>query len=320
MKHTFYIALTLLIFTSCTKEVEIDIPGYAEELVIDGVIETNAPPFVMISKTKDIYAPTDIDAFLNGFVSGATVTVSDGTNTVVLDEWCSDNLPPGAGPIAAQMFGISESELANYHICAYLTLDPSMSGQVGKTYQLTVELDGNTYQASTAIVQPTYFDSVWWKPEPSTPNHGFSWVYLTDPPTKGDAYKWEVKRINIGMDGEPIDQNFKVPFSPVFNDQFFNGLAFEFAYENPFAFETETPEEYLGAIIGDLNSRRGQVSGTETRGPSTVINSMVPLANMFRYVNNLRSMSQGRAVFTMQFDHYEEVPKAVSEEIISKLA
>ena len=135
MKHTFYITLTLLIFTSCTKEVEIDIPGYAEELVIDGVIETNAPPFVMISKTKDIYAPTDIDAFLNGFVSGATVTVSDGTNTVVLDEWCSDNLPPGAGPIAAQMFGISESELANYHICAYLTLDPSMSGQVGKTYQ-----------------------------------------------------------------------------------------------------------------------------------------------------------------------------------------
>ena len=252
MKHTFYIALTLLIFSSCTKEVEIDIPGYAEELVIDGVIETNAPPFVMISKTKDIYAPTDIDAFLNGFVSGATVTVSDGTNTVVLDEWCSDNLPPGAGPIAAQMFGISESELANYHICAYLTLDPSMSGQVGKTYLLTVELDGNTYEASTAIVQPTYFDSVWWKPEPSTPNHGFSWVYLTDPPTKGDAYKWEVKRINIGMDGEPIDQNFKVPFSPVFNDQFFNGLAFEFAYENPFAFETETPEEYLGLYpLGD---------------------------------------------------------------------
>ena len=84
--------------------------------------------------------------------------------------------------------------------------------------------------------------------------------------------------------------------------------------------EVVTPEEYLGDIIGDLNSRRGQVSGTETRGPSTVINSMVPLANMFGYVNNLRSMSQGRAVFTMQFDHYEEVPKAVSEEIISQLA
>ena len=252
MKQIFYIALSLLIFTSCTKEVEIDIPGYEEKLVIDGIIETDAPPFVMISKTKDIYAPTDIDAFLNGFVSGATVTVSDGTNEVILDEWCSDNLPPGAGPIAAEMFGIPESELANYQICAYLTLDPVMFGQVGKTYQLTVNLDGETYEASTTIEQPTHLDSVWWKPEGSTPNHGFSWVFLSDPPAKGDSYKWEVKRINLGLDGEPLDKNFKVPFSPVFNDDFFNGLAFEFAYENPFAFEPDTPEEYLGLYpVGD---------------------------------------------------------------------
>jgi elongation factor G len=84
--------------------------------------------------------------------------------------------------------------------------------------------------------------------------------------------------------------------------------------------EVVTTEEHLGDIIGDLNSRRGQISGTETRGPSTVIDSMVPLANMFGYVNTLRSMSQGRAVFTMLFDHYQEVPKAVSEEVIAKLA
>ena len=84
--------------------------------------------------------------------------------------------------------------------------------------------------------------------------------------------------------------------------------------------EVVTPEEHLGDIIGDLNSRRGQISGTETRGPSTVIDAMVPLANMFGYVNTLRSMSQGRAVFTMLFDHYQEVPKAVSDEVIAKLA
>jgi elongation factor G len=84
--------------------------------------------------------------------------------------------------------------------------------------------------------------------------------------------------------------------------------------------EVVTPEDHLGDIIGDLNSRRGQISGTETRGPSTVIDSMVPLANMFGYVNTLRSMSQGRAVFTMLFDHYQEVPKAVSDEVIAKLA
>ena len=73
--------------------------------------------------------------------------------------------------------------------------------------------------------------------------------------------------------------------------------------------EVVTPEEYMGDIIGDLNSRRGNVSGMDQRGNARVINAMVPLANMFGYVNTLRSMSQGRAQFTMHFDHYEQVPK-----------
>jgi elongation factor G len=76
----------------------------------------------------------------------------------------------------------------------------------------------------------------------------------------------------------------------------------------------------MGDVIGDLNSRRGQISGTEPRGNATVINAMVPLANMFGYVSQLRSMSQGRAQYTMQFDHYEQVPQAVSDEVIAKLA
>ena len=84
--------------------------------------------------------------------------------------------------------------------------------------------------------------------------------------------------------------------------------------------EVVTPEEYMGDIIGDLNSRRGSVTAMESRGNANVINAMVPLANMFGYVNSLRSMSQGRAQYTMQFDHYEQVPQAVSEEIKAKLA
>jgi elongation factor G len=86
------------------------------------------------------------------------------------------------------------------------------------------------------------------------------------------------------------------------------------------AVEVVTPEDYMGDVIGDLNSRRGQIQGTETRGVSTVVNAFVPLANMFKYVDNLRSMSQGRAAYTMQFDHYEAVPAAVSDEIIKKYA
>jgi len=84
--------------------------------------------------------------------------------------------------------------------------------------------------------------------------------------------------------------------------------------------EVVTPEDYMGDVIGDLNKRRGQISGSETRGPNTAINAMVPLANMFGYVNELRSFSQGRATFSMQFDHYDGVPNAVAEEIKSKLA
>jgi len=76
----------------------------------------------------------------------------------------------------------------------------------------------------------------------------------------------------------------------------------------------------MGDVIGDLNSRRGQISATDPRGNATAISAMVPLANMFGYVNTLRSMSQGRAQFTMHFDHYEQVPQAVSDEVRAKLA
>jgi elongation factor G len=84
--------------------------------------------------------------------------------------------------------------------------------------------------------------------------------------------------------------------------------------------EVVTPEDYVGGIIGDLTSRRGQVRGQESRGNASVISAMVPLANMFGYVNNLRSMSQGRAQFTMQFDHYAQAPQGVAEEVKAKFA
>jgi elongation factor G len=84
--------------------------------------------------------------------------------------------------------------------------------------------------------------------------------------------------------------------------------------------EVVTPEEYTGSVIGDLNSRRGHIQGQDMRANANVINAMVPLANMFGYVNVLRSMTQGRATFTMQFDHYEQVPQNVAQEVQAKFA
>ncbi|MEE9300649.1 MAG: elongation factor G [Alphaproteobacteria bacterium] len=84
--------------------------------------------------------------------------------------------------------------------------------------------------------------------------------------------------------------------------------------------EVVTPEEFLGDVMGNLNSRRGHIAGMDTRGNASVINAMVPLANMFGYVNQLRSLTQGRATFTMEFDHYEQVPHTVSEEVQARSA
>ncbi|WP_225008621.1 elongation factor G [Novosphingobium percolationis] len=84
--------------------------------------------------------------------------------------------------------------------------------------------------------------------------------------------------------------------------------------------EVVTPEEFMGDVIGDINSRRGQIQGTDSRGNAQVVEAMVPLANMFGYVNQLRSFTQGRAQYTMQFSHYDEVPANVATELKSKLA
>jgi elongation factor G len=84
--------------------------------------------------------------------------------------------------------------------------------------------------------------------------------------------------------------------------------------------EVVTPEDFTGSVIGDLNSRRGQIQGQDMRGNANVVNAMVPLANMFGYVNTLRSFSQGRASFSMTFDHYAEVPRNVADEVIAKYA
>jgi elongation factor G len=84
--------------------------------------------------------------------------------------------------------------------------------------------------------------------------------------------------------------------------------------------EVVTPEDYLGDVIGDINSRRGQIQGTDSRGNAQSVEALVPLANMFGYVNELRSFTQGRAQYTMQFSHYDEVPANVAEEVKAKLA
>jgi elongation factor G len=84
--------------------------------------------------------------------------------------------------------------------------------------------------------------------------------------------------------------------------------------------EVVVPEEFMGAVVGDLNSRRGRIASMEARGNAQVVRAHVPLGQMFGYATDVRSMSQGRATYTMQFARYEEVPRQIAEEIMAKVA
>lgn len=253
IKLSLYSSLLLFLLSACAKEVNIDIPGFKENFVIDGSIETGFPPIVFLSNSKDIYSPTNLDAYMNGFLTGAVISVSDGSNTVLLDEICTDNLPAGTEPFVSQMLGIPVAELANYHICAYTTFNSSIWGQVGKTYHLNVQYQGKTYTSSSTIDYPTALSNLYWKADKDYTDWGFSWATLADNPSKYDAYKWEVKVLYANGSGGGLSPTFKPTFNPVFDDEFFNGKTFNFFYENPVNTNDQTiAKEYRGYFhLGD---------------------------------------------------------------------
>ncbi len=178
--------------------------------------------------------------------------------------------------------------------------------------------------------------------EPGEPGSGF---IFEDDITGGSVPKEFIPGVEKGMTGQKetgviagfpcID--FKATlFDGAYHDVDSSALAFEIAARAAFRegilkckpvllepvmkVEVVTPEDYMGDVIGDLNSRRGQIDGMDSRGNARVITGMVPLANMFGYINTLRSMSQGRAQYSMEFHHYAQVPQAVADEVKAKLA
>ena len=178
--------------------------------------------------------------------------------------------------------------------------------------------------------------------DPGEPGSGFEFINKIKGGNIPSEYIPGVKKGLIAQQQSGIIAGFPcIDFKATLNDGAYHDvdssvLAFEIAARSAFRegiakanpillepimrVEVVTPENYMGDVIGDLNSRRGQVQEMNTRGNANVINAMVPLANMFGYVNNLRSLTQGRANYSMQFDHYEQVPTNVAEEVKAKLA
>jgi hypothetical protein len=238
-----FLSFLIMGLNSCSKEVKIDIPGFDEQIVIDGSIETGRPAIIFLSNSKDIYAPTDINSYLSGFISGATVIVSNGTITDTLTEICTDNLPAGFESIAAAFFGLPIEQLVTLHLCAYVST--GLVGEVGKTYALKVLYNNKTYTSSTKIENPTALDKLFWRDQVNLPGYGFSWAKITDSPVMGDAYRWEVKNLS--------NLFYSKPFQPFTDDRFYNGKTFEFSVENPMSFKDQTIEnQYKGYYkLGD---------------------------------------------------------------------
>jgi len=178
--------------------------------------------------------------------------------------------------------------------------------------------------------------------EPGEPGSGF--IFESDI-TGGSVPKEFIPGVEKGLVGQketgivagfPCIDFKAVLFDGAYHDVDSSALAFEIAARAAFRegilkckpvllepvmkVEVVTPEDYMGDVIGDLNSRRGQIDGMDSRGNARVITGMVPLANMFGYINTLRSMSQGRAQYSMEFHHYAQVPQAVADEVKAKLA
>jgi len=201
----------------------------------------------------------------------------------------------------------------------------------------TVEVQGKFVRQSGGRGQ---YGDCWLRLEPLEPGGGFEYV---DAIKGGVIPKEYIPSVGVGAEqaakngilaGFPLVDIRVTCYDGSYHDVDSNEMAFKIAgsmglkegaakakpvlLEPIMAVEVVAPEEYLGEVMGDLNSRRGRVSGMETRGGAQVVNAHVPLSSMFGYSTDLRSSTQGRATYTMTFDHYDQVPRAIAEEIISK--
>ncbi|MBF0152422.1 MAG: elongation factor G [Magnetococcales bacterium] len=207
-----------------------------------------------------------------------------------------------------------------------------------ETLSKTVESEGRFIRQSGGRGQ---FGHVWLRLEPNEPGAGFEFL---DEIRGGVVPREYIPAVQKGIEeamksgvlaGYPVVDLRVALYDGSYHEVDSSEMAFKVAASMGFksgcekarpvllepvmAVEVEMPEEYMGDIIGDLNSRRGQIQGMDSIGTAQIVRAMVPLAGMFGYATDIRSMTQGRATYTMQFDHYEQVPESVAQEIVAKV-
>lgn len=248
MKNIIYIPafIVLLLTQACTKEVILEIPEFEPKIVVDGRIETGMPPLVILTKTQDLYGPTDFGALAVSFVNGAVITVSDGTNSLVLTEICANSIDPELLPVISEILGIEPDVILALNFCAYVGLDPDFVGEVGKTYSLNIALGDETFTSQTTLNPVPNIDSLYYEIEPNFTEHGFGWCVLNDNANTYNGYFFQMRRIHLNEEGEPADAFFLSSMSSAFDDTFFNGLTFKFGFSNIGSRRDDTPDEFRG--------------------------------------------------------------------------
>jgi hypothetical protein len=238
--------IVLLLTQACTKEVVLELPPFQQKIVVDGRIETGLPPLVILTRTQDLYGPTDFGALAGAFVNDAVITVSDGTNSIVLTEICANSIDPDLLPIVSELLGIEPDVIMALNFCAYVGLNPNFVGEVGKTYSLNITLGDQVYTSQTTLNPVPVVDSLYFKIEPNFTEHGFGWCVLNDNPNTYNGYFFQMRRIHLNAQGEPADAFFQSSLSSAFDDTFFNGLTFKFGFTNIGSRRDDTPSEFRG--------------------------------------------------------------------------
>lgn len=221
----------LIAFFSCTKEVNIDIPNYQNQLVVDGIIETGGNPIVLLSQSANIYETSDLAAYLSRFVYDAQLNVISGNDTFPLSLFTIAELPIESQKKVAEMLRLDWNEALLLPIKVYSST--ALIAQANMSYTLGIKYQGKSFKGTTHLPNPTPLDSIYWKPVAGNMEYGYSWARLSDPANQFDGYKWEVKRINLKANGEELDNIYKRGYGGFFSDQFFDGQTIEFYYENP---------------------------------------------------------------------------------------
>jgi hypothetical protein len=217
----FLLGLFFITLFSCEKEIDITLPEAERKLVVEGNIEQGQPPFVMLTKTQGYFDPTDLESLQNSFIHGAIVTVSNGTNTVQLQELCTSQLPDSLKPAVAELIGVPLESILLFDFCLYSTLDQSIYGEIGKTYALSIQAEGKNLSATTSIPIPVPMNRYWYKDQPGFTNFGYLWFELADPAPIGNSYRIYTQR--KGKDSRFIPAGS----GSVFEDRLFNGLTFD---------------------------------------------------------------------------------------------